>query len=144
MKAAEPEYDVNAPLVPVEPRQVRKFAVHHNEMVLATWNCGWSCEGAGLFQGGCASGYNQYYQTWNVKGYFDKEGGICLCLKCAEKADNLDNVPKWYGYYKQGDSKHPTPLKVFFFSQNVIFGNGEDEVGQFYIKGELDTSTNGV
>lgn len=49
---------------------------------------------------GCAQGYNQFYMTWNVPAYFDKESGFCLCLKCAEKGRTLDKIHKWYGYYR--------------------------------------------
>jgi len=36
-------YDQNAPFVPTVPEQKIRLPVHHREMVLGTWNCGWSC-----------------------------------------------------------------------------------------------------
>ena len=73
--------------------------MHHNELTLAIWNNGWTCEGAGLYPGGCDSGFSEFYKTWNQQGYFNKDDNICLCLKCAEKGKTLKYVTKWNASY---------------------------------------------
>ena len=35
-------------------------------------------------------------------------------------------------------------IKVFYFSQNVVFGHGSDVNGEFYMTGSLDPSTKEV
>ena len=57
----EPNYNCNAPVIPVVPETKVRLPVFHKELILGIWNCGWSCEGAGLFIDGCASNFNEYY-----------------------------------------------------------------------------------
>ncbi len=85
-------------------------------MTLGTWNCGWSCEGAGLYPGGCESGLNEYYKSWGQKLYYDPINKICLCVKCAEKGKTFDGINKWYGYYEQDGKKSPMDFKAFYLS----------------------------
>lgn len=103
-----------------------KIAAHPNEMTLGTWNCGWSCEGAGLYKGGCLSGLNDYYKSGGHQLYFDEATKICLCTKCAEKGKSLDGINKWYGYYEQNGNKTVMDFTAFYLSQTTFFGFGND------------------
>lgn len=60
----EAKYDTSSAFEPSSPLTKIKLAVHPNEMTLGTWNCGWSCEGAGLYASGCESGLNEFYKSW--------------------------------------------------------------------------------